>query len=152
MIERIKKLISFKYFQIFLFGILAHGFCSLLFDMYHDKPIGQIIIRDDYTYAEFVFWVGQLVQDFIWLPIFYKVFQEVELGKYAVRFYLDLTLIDLGYLIFSNPYHFNRHKLEYIGWTVLFFIVHTLIVAMKRPQWLIKYFPLNDRNKEARPE
>lgn len=139
MIKRIKELLKSKYFRIFIAGILVHGLCSFLFDAYHDSKLGSKIIREDYTYAEFVFWLGQILQDLIWLPLFYKLFESIYLGKYAVRFYMDLVIVDLGYLILSNPYHFNRAKLEYIEITCAFFVLHTSLMAIKKPEWIKKF-------------
>lgn len=134
MIKKIKQLLRFKYFKIFLIGIIIHGICSLIFSYYAEYPenyFAKLMIRKDYSYVEFIFWCGQLLQDFIWMPFLYKAFEEISLGKHVVRFYIDLTVVDLLYLYFSNPHSFNRNKLEYIGYTFLFFVFHTMIAAFK---------------------
>ena len=122
-----KNALNMYYFRLILIGFAFSFLCSLLFDLYGDKEIGQIIVRDDYTLGEFVFWFGGIGKEFIWLYAAFKKWGQQLFYKLCIRMYFDFLLVDLGYLVFSNPHELNRSKWECVIATILIFLLHCFL-------------------------
>lgn len=125
------------YIIIFFCGYISREICSTLFDVLQNTKLGDIIIRDDYTVKEFIFWIGEPLQGAIWAYGFWTIIVKTTLGKYLVRWYIDWLIIDVGYLIFSNPYILNRSKWECVGLTVLLFIAHCIVATKIKKKKLL---------------
>lgn len=120
------------FFRLILIGFAFSFICSLWFDIYGDSEIGQTIIRDDYTVGELVFWVGGIGKEFIWLWAAFKKWGKWLFYKICMRLYFDFLLVDLGYLLFSNPHELNRSKWECIVASIVVFFIHCVIASRNK--------------------
>lgn len=130
-IRLIKEAFRNYYFKVIALGFAFSFSCSMIFDMYGDNKL-DIVIREDYTVGQFVFWFGGVGRDFIWLLAAYRAWKSNLFYKICLRFYFDLLLVDLGYLIFSNPHTINRSKWEMVVITMLVFVFHCIIFRNRK--------------------
>lgn len=125
-------------------GAILKLTCDCVFDLCLKFNFGNEVLRyyirvdegvtetDAYTVSQLIYWLGEpIIYIFIFTALT-KCTEKIILSKIVWRWFIDFQVLDIGFLIFSTPYVFNRSKWISVGLTTLFFLIHTGLVIVRK--------------------
>ena len=94
----------------FVVGVVISITTSCFYDLCLHFNWFSSLVRVGYSQRAMIFEIGQALQNLLWIICFYHLVKINFILKWVTKWCIDLSLVDIGFLIFSNPYSINFNK------------------------------------------